>query len=213
MKLECVLEDLLEALRYANDTNSNEWDFAVSIERLFSLGASESDLRWLVLKGLVQHGKEVTIEGDNGREFRQTGNLTFSSRTCFVLNNRGVIAAKQCNEERLRPARETESMAGLTGVPHWNGALRELLLNGRLVKSFKWPAMNQETVLCAFQEEGWPRRIDDPLPPHPEQDSKRRLADTIKCLNRKQHVTLLHFRGDGTGEGVIWEHVSIESIS
>jgi hypothetical protein len=62
-------------------------------------------------------------------------------------------------------------------------------------------------VLCAFEEEGWPARIDDPLPPQQDQDSKRRLSDTIKCLNRKQSHHLIHFRGDGTGEGVVWERV------
>ena len=36
---------------------------------------------------------------------------------------------------------------------------------------------------------------------------KRRLNDTIKCLNRGQVYRLLHFRGDGTGEGVLWEVV------
>lgn len=206
LKLESVLVELLEALRYADDTNSNAWDFAVSMGRLVNLGATESDLRWLVLKGLVDHGKEVTIEGDDGREFRPTGNLTFSSRTCFVLNDRGIITAMQCRRESLPVLSESETET--VAVPHWNGVLRQLQLDGKIVKSFKWPAINQETVLCAFQEEGWPRRIDDPLPPHPEQNPKRRLADTIKCLNRKQYVTLIHFRGDGTGEGVIWEHAS-----
>jgi hypothetical protein len=90
-------------------------------------------------------------------------------------------------------------------VIDWDPEVRKLLLNGRLVKRFKWPAINQEAVLNAFQEEGWPSRIDDPLPPQPDQDSKRRLSDTIKCLNRKQTNPLIHFRGDGTGEGVVWE--------
>ncbi|MCA9075835.1 MAG: hypothetical protein KDA93_12430 [Planctomycetaceae bacterium] len=67
--------------------------------------------------------------------------------------------------------------------------------------------MNQEVVLCAFEEDGWPERVDDPLPPQPDQDSKRRLADTIKCLNRKQVNKLIHFRGDGTGQGIVWERV------
>ena len=61
--------------------------------------------------------------------------------------------------------------------------------------------------MSAFEEEGWPPRIDDPLSPHPDQDTKRRLSDTIKCLNRKQSNRIIHFRGDGTGEGVIWEFV------
>jgi len=92
-------------------------------------------------------------------------------------------------------------------MPTWDSQTRELRIDVVTVKRFKWTAVNQETVLAAFEEECWPHRIDDPLPPHPEQDSKRRLSDTIKCLNRKQINPLIHFRGDGTGEGVTWELV------
>ena len=42
------------------------------------------------------------------------------------------------------------------------------------------------------------------------QDPKRRLSDTIKCLNRKQANSLIHFRGDGTGEGIVWEFAAPE---
>jgi hypothetical protein len=40
-----------------------------------------------------------------------------------------------------------------------------------VVKEFKLPAPNQETILTAFQEEGWPPRIDDPLPPVPQAET------------------------------------------
>ena len=100
-----------------------------------------------------------------------------------------------------------EGPQGEPSVPTWDAERRELHISGMTVKRFKWTAANQEPILAAFEEEGWPRRIDDPLPPHPDQDSKRRLSDTIKCLNRKQINQLVHFRGDGTGEGVTWEQV------
>jgi hypothetical protein len=77
-------------------------------------------------------------------------------------------------------------------------------LGGKLVKRFRVPSPNQERILAAFEEEGWPPRIDDPLPPHPEQEPKRRLRDTIKSLNRHQINRLLHLTGDGTGQGVRW---------
>ena len=64
----------------------------------------------------------------------------------------------------------------------------------------------------AFEEEGWPAKIDDPLAPQSQQDPKRRLHDTIKCLNRNQKNELLHFRGDGTGEGILWELVGRERV-
>jgi hypothetical protein len=74
-----------------------------------------------------------------------------------------------------------------------------------IVKEFKLPSPNQETVLMAFEEEGWPPRIDDPLSPLPQLDPRRRLHDTIKALNRKQKQDLIRFMGDGSGEGIRWE--------
>jgi hypothetical protein len=59
--------------------------------------------------------------------------------------------------------------------------------------------------LSAFEEDRWPPVIDDPLPPKPEQDTKRRLHDTIKALNRNQHRDAIRFHGNGTGEGIRWE--------
>ena len=93
-KLLPAMESLLQASKYAADTNSTVWDFAISIRQLIKIGASETDLRWLVRKGFVEHGREVTVEGDDGREFRSTGDLTFSRRTCFVFTEAGVKAAQ-----------------------------------------------------------------------------------------------------------------------
>jgi hypothetical protein len=59
-------------------------------------------------------------------------------------------------------------------------------------------------VLSAFEEEGWPPRLDDPLPPHSEQDRKRRLHTTISNLNRSQDHRLIHFEGAGDGQSISW---------
>jgi len=40
------------------------------------------------------------------------------------------------------------------------------------------------------------------------QDSKRRLHDTINSLNRNQKQSLIRFLGDGKGEGIRWEFSS-----
>ena len=50
-------------------------------------------------------------------------------------------------------------------IPTWDYDRRELRYGGQLIKHFKWKAINQERVLMAFEEEGWPDCIDDPLPP------------------------------------------------
>lgn len=213
-KLESTIVDLLEAFAYAEDTDSDRWDFAVAICCLKERGVNESDLRWLVRKGYVLHAREVTVEGDDGREFRSSGDLTFSEQTCFVLTDDGVahaqtvIANQGASVAPINGHGTRNGRAPQNSVPDWDGEVRELRIDGRIVKRFKWQALNQEAVLNAFQEEDWPPRIDDPLPPHADQDSKRRLADTIKCLNAKQENRLLRFHGDGTGEGITWERVS-----
>jgi hypothetical protein len=89
-------------------------------------------------------------------------------------------------------------------VPKWDRDRQELRLGDVVVKQFKVPAVNQERILAAFEEEGWPVRIDDPLPPATDQDPKARLHDTIVSLNRNQKHPLIRFYGDGTGQGVRW---------
>ncbi len=74
-----------------------------------------------------------------------------------------------------------------------------------VVKRYRVPSPTQEAVLNAFEEEDWPARIDDPLRPEPDQNVKRHLNDTIRRLNRNRRLPLIHFSGDGTGTGVLWE--------
>ena len=76
-----------------------------------------------------------------------------------------------------------------------------------MVKCFRVPAPNQEMVLTAFEEEGWPYRVYDPLPPEEGKDAKQRLHETIKALNGHRLARIIRFHGDGTGEGVFWELV------
>ncbi len=59
-------------------------------------------------------------------------------------------------------------------------------------------------MLSAFEEEGWPPTIDDPLPPVAGMDAKRRLHDTINRLNRNQKHRLIRFGGNGRGRAVCW---------
>jgi|GEM_PF-2610792 len=61
---------------------------------------------------------------------------------------------------------------------------------------------NQTRLLDAFQELGWPRRIDDPIPLRRDPDRRQRLADTVPGLNSSKGLS---FELDGTGEGVIWK--------
>jgi hypothetical protein len=210
---------LLEAIDYAQQTSGDCWEFAVELNQLTALGLTSNDFRWLVRKGLVEHQREVTLDNDNGRAFRPNGDLTFPAATCFILTAAGIAVANGSSPAAAAASTSSHPVAEHVSVtanhnlsdkpmvPTWDSERRALRINGMMVKRFKSTAANQETILTAFEEESWPHRIDDPLSPQPNQDTKRRLADTIKGLNRKQKHALIRFHGDGTGEGVTWELV------
>jgi hypothetical protein len=214
-RVEHALVALLEALMYAEDLNCSAWDFALDISSIRRLNLSKSDLRWLVGKGFVDHAIEVTLPGDSDRSFRRPSRLSFRKSACFVLTAAGADVARSLHSAhkpatalglttgRLRPLMIAPSPERL--VPTWDNQRQELRVGSVVVKRFKVPATNQEIVLAAFEEEHWPARIDDPLPPRQEQSSKRRLQETIKSLNRSQKRPLIHFLGDGSAKGICWE--------
>ncbi len=207
-KLRVAIAILTQAASYAKHTKGDPWDFAVEIQELRKQKLSNNDLRLLVRLGYVQHASEVSARGSGRRRFRRTGDVCFTNRTCFVLTPFGIDAAcgptdiLAISSSSFREIRDSDS-ASL--MPCWDIILHMLSFDGRVVKQFKWCATNQEMILSVFQEEGWPLRIDDPLAPMPTLDVKRRLSDTIKCLNRSQQHPLIRFHGDGTGQGVIWK--------
>jgi hypothetical protein len=126
-----------------------------------------------------------------------------------VLTAEGVDLASQ-----VAPPTRTDGVSGtstkqvagqaLAGheKPEWEPALGELRYRGQVVKQFHRSAPNQECILNAFQELGWPERVDDPLPKERGAGGLERLRETVKSLNRGQHV--LHFRVEPDGRGVRW---------
>ena len=86
---------------------------------------------------------------------------------------------------------------------------RTLMLGNVLIKQYAQPSVdspgyptNQELVLLAFEEEGWPRCIDDPLRPPSNSDGmdlKRRRLETARSINRRMKVNLIRFRPEPNG--------------
>ena len=230
-RVKRALEMLLESYDYAQDIGCEVWEFALEIEHLRPFGLTASDLRWLHLKGLVEHARERTMPGEAERTFRHGGVLKLCKRTCFVLTEAGQQYARNLAAETstaasvpapqaiapaplaipqptLRPATALDNAVDLAQLmPIWDRDRQQLRLGKIVVKEFKVPAPNQEAILAVFQEENWPPRIDDPLPPLPDVEPKRRLHDTISSLNRNQKVPLIRFLGDGSGQGARWEHI------
>jgi hypothetical protein len=100
------------------------------------------------------------------------------------------------------PPSPTPTLTVKQPTPVWNKDLCELTYRGTVIRQVKRPkvAKNVVRVLDAFQEDGWPDRIDDPLAPSKNQ---QRLHETIKRLN--DNLDVIRFRSDGTGQGIVWE--------
>jgi len=220
------LEKLAQAYRYAYDTDSSIWDFAVELETLIKIGLNYNDLRWLLLKDYIEHALERTSRNHQHREYESACDSRFHENSCFVLSDLGydfntkmktaVLASRSTVVSQVNgfnPVDQSETEPQVQAVyyanpepsPAWYAETHEFYVGTKLVKEFKLPSANQETILTAFQEEGWPKRIDDPLPPGHGVDPRRRLHDTIRGLNRNQKVKMIRFMADGTGEGIRWK--------
>jgi len=219
---------LREAHDYARDLGRDLWDFGVEVSTLKLEGMTHNDLRWLLCKGYVEHASEITLRSEDRRTFLPIGKLNICRRSCFILTPVGAEFLQSLARELPRSkilAMQTNGHAGNghaapavvapapavpaePPMPRWDCQRMELCVGGLIVKQYKLPAPNQEMILTAFEEEGWPHRIDDPIPPRHDLDPKRRLHDTINSLNRNQKNPLLHFLGDGSGQGVRWERAN-----
>jgi hypothetical protein len=211
-----ALDALVTAFNYAEDSQTDRWQFAIGIAELQASGATLADLRWLILRRFAEHGLETTIPGDAERSFRELVPTAFPEETCFVLSPAGASNLKKvvhASQKVTAPIESQPTVATSSGqlppdsrlTPEWDPARRELRYWGQVIKRYRVPAQNQELVLTAFQESGWPECIDDPLPPVPDQDSKERLQATIKSLNRNQLSRAVKFHGNGNGQQVYWQ--------
>ncbi len=207
-KFRVALGQCRDALAYARASDRDAWEYAVEIDSLIKAGLSPSDLRWMVTQGYLRHAIEVTSAEDSQRRFLRGRNLAFPPRTCFVLSTEsGMLAPSPQDDEILAIVAAKLPAQGKPAAlqPHWDRESRVLILGNRLIKRFRVPSPTQELILGVFQEEGWPEHIVDPLPPDPAVHPKTRVHDAINCLNRNQRLHLIQFRGDGTGEGILWE--------
>ncbi|HEY6805382.1 MAG TPA: hypothetical protein VI306_17525 [Pyrinomonadaceae bacterium] len=208
----------------AHDTGANVWDLSLPTSRLFAAGMTNADLRWMVAKGFAEHREETTNYGDVHRSFKRGNDYFLNDRSSLILTLRGASLAATLFGEAGDSPRATlpaftstrESGSFLSPrppvvfrkapavKPRWDATRRELTLDGLLVKRFRVPALNQETILSVFEEEEWAEHIHDPLPLTMNIDAPTRLHDAINRLNRCQINSVIRFHGDGKGTGVFW---------
>jgi hypothetical protein len=172
---------------------------AVDVVHLLALGLDVDDVQCLVAGSLVEDADREPGHG------RCNGSAHPAAAMKFVLTTTGERMLKEWDSRRpLPPIGEPRPV----DKPCWDGDRRQLWFGGRLVKQYRVRAESQETILAAFQEDGWPPRIDDPLPMVAGRDRHERLHNAILRLNGGQHHRLIVFRRDGTGDGVTWHQQS-----
>ena len=136
----------------------------------------------------------------SGRELHSVEALRFKSRSCLALTVAGVAFAKSIVADSDAPTSKTRDI-----LPHWNSEDRQLYVGENVIRDSHARACSQECILIAFENQGWPPRIDDPLPQRVGADGKLRLNKTIYRLNRSLTSPHIRFTCDGTGTGVCWE--------
>jgi hypothetical protein len=204
--IRAALALLQHALDCANDAQAPAWDFALEIGQLYAAGLTIIDLRWMVVKKFVEHADETSVHGNEHRSFTPSRGLNFLPTTCVLLTTKGAALAARENAASRDEIPEANGKSHPTASfkPHWDAARRQLSLGGRMVKQFHVPASNQELILSAFQEAGWPESIDDPLTGEIGINPKTRLNDAIYRLNHKQLARLIRFHVNGNGSSVHW---------
>jgi hypothetical protein len=216
-----TLRLLLQAVDDAVVAQRPATEFAVEFSECRAAGASTVDLRWLVSGQYCQHLIEVTSSTARTRKFRVATNLAFSDSSCFVLTpTGGELARGYADQHHEQPRASSAAVPETDGTPDsgaedqsspdkpcWDRRSRRLTRGLLTVKRFRRSAPNQTVILACFDEAGWPECIEDPIPPVPGSDSKRRLRDTIADLNENQEHPLIHFYGDGTGKLICWKLV------
>jgi len=91
-----------------------------------------------------------------------------------------------------------QSPAGeVTKKPEWDKHKQELRIGGSVAKQYTNPAKNEALVLAAFEEQGWPERVDSPFAANDFQ----LLYGTLGELNK---IPGIRFYGDGYG-GICWK--------
>jgi hypothetical protein len=211
--VRAVLVRLVEAQDMAVAFHKNPWEFAVELASLTTLDVNHSQIRWLISEGLVEPRVETISGTARRRTFRKLHSLALPERTCLVLTDCGQQAAARIAPDLHRAPIDRPSGTGSSEPPapdrpHWDAQRRQLSFQGQLVKVFRVPAPNQEAILAAFEEAGWPHCVADPLESKADQVAKQRLPNTIRALNRCQSRPSLRFHGDGTGSRICWGVVS-----
>jgi hypothetical protein len=92
-----------------------------------------------------------------------------------------------------------------TERPTFEADRGELRVGANLIHCFAPQAKNEILTLAAFQLQGWPRWINDPLGNPPEPGFEKHLHNTVHALNAACKWRFLRFFCDGPRRRIGWE--------
>src|SRR2546421_181508 len=125
-----ALVPLLESYYTARELNRTIWDLALELSSLHHLGVSDSQLRYVICRGFVEHRFETGLSDQAERTFSAPKCLRFNGNSCFVLTEAGRLAAKQASNQHT-----TTIIGKRTGnIPFYDVAKRILFFAGETVK-------------------------------------------------------------------------------
>ena len=134
---------------------------------------------------------------DQGLVIQRLGMVVLTERGAAVARGRG-------DPGQGLPA---PHVAGALIVPFYDVAQRILWYAGRLVKRLRQQADVQEIVLRAFQRQGWPRALKNPLPKGSTIPMEARLHAVVRRLMNAQKEARIRFFRNGTKCMICWEAV------
>ena len=180
--LQAALELLLGPYEQAEESGVSVWEVAATRPSLNAQGLTDDLLLRLLDQGLVDQRLER-----------------------IVLTARGAAVARG----RGDPGQGLSGphVVGELTVPFYDEDLRTLSYAGRLVKRLRQQADVQEIVLRAFQRQGWPRALKNPLPKGPTIPLETRLHYAIRGLMNAQKDARIRFFRNGTACTICWEAV------
>jgi hypothetical protein len=166
---------------------SDPWACALQLDTLIRSGLAEQDVGCLIGIGLVTTRRAKDTDEFNGQEREH------NSSDLFAITEKGAVFLEQHCLSEIKPS--------------WDHDRRILSIQGQVIKVFRQPSPNQETVLNAFQEDGWVDQVYDPLYTSTTcsaRDAQSRLRKTVEHLNRAQHPPSICFSVAGNGEKACW---------
>jgi hypothetical protein len=197
--------ELLTACWQARAAGRSPREEPVRLAHLSDRGVPYSVPLWILFQGHVEHLVCPHTAADTKASGARLGEASLLALTpageAFADSWLLLVLCSPSGDD-FRHAWELLRVGDL--LPCYERRLRLFRWGQHILKCFRQPALNQELILSAAEEMGWPDWFDDPLPRRAGTSPKAILHDTIKDLNRRQRAPLVHFMGDGTGMRVGW---------